>query len=228
MRQDVLSTGSEMARRNPAWGAQLVVLGAILLDLSLPSKVTFGPPWLLPTAEGLALLGFVLASPDPRAGTSPPRRRLAIALVGFVTAVNAFSVFLLVHSLLKGGLKSPKNSSLGHSLILAGVVLWVTNVLLVGIWYWLLDRGGPAVRGTELEKEPDFLFPQMADPRFAPPGWKPSLLDYMYVSFTNAAAFSPTDTMPLTINAKVVMSAQAIVALVTIGLVVARAVNILT
>jgi hypothetical protein len=109
------------------------------------------------------------------------------------------------------------------------VVLWVTNVLLFGLWYWELDRGGPVARAMNPGAKPDFLFPQMTlPPEHAPRNWMPGLIDYLYVSFTNATAFSPTDTMPLTQIAKLLMSIQALAALLTIGLVVARAVNILS
>jgi hypothetical protein len=100
-------------------------------------------------------------------------------------------------------------------------------VLLFGLWYWEVDRGGPVARARQESGVPDFLFPQMTDPRWAPPGWGPKLIDYLYVSLTNATAFSPTDTMPLTATAKWLMSAQSVASLVTVGLVVARAVNIL-
>ena len=100
-------------------------------------------------------------------------------------------------------------------------------MLLFGLWYWELDRGGPVARGEGRELAPDFLFPQMTDPRWAPQGWMPGLIDYLYVSLTNATAFSPTDTMPLTPIAKWLMGGQCLAALVTVGLVVARAVNIL-
>jgi hypothetical protein len=103
----------------------------------------------------------------------------------------------------------------------------VTNVLIFALWYWELDRGGPVLRALDRGKRPDFLFPQMADDRWAPPGWMPGFVDYLYVSLTNATAFSPTDTMPLTAMAKMLMGVQAVASLVTVGLVVARAVNIL-
>jgi hypothetical protein len=112
-------------------------------------------------------------------------------------------------------------------LIFAGVVLWVTNVLLFGLWYWELDGGGPLARMLKRRHHPDFLFVQMSSPEWAPKGWRPGLTDYLYLSLTNATAFSPTDTMPLTPSAKWLMGAQSLVALVTVGLVVARAVNIL-
>jgi hypothetical protein len=108
-------------------------------------------------------------------------------------------------------------------------VLWVTNVLLFGLWYWQLDRGGPVARALSEEESPDFLFQQMTDDgaKFAQRDWKPTLIDYLYISFTNATAFSPTDTMPLTATAKLLMATQALASLVTIGLVIARAVGVL-
>jgi uncharacterized membrane protein len=210
-----------LAQIDPFWGPQAIVAGAIALDLSLPEKLTIGPSWLLPSVEGLLLVGLVVASPKRRLRHSPLRRRLVIAFTGLVTAVNAVSLALLVHYLLHHRLGE------GRQLILAGVVLWVTNVLLFGLWYWQLDRGGPLERAANPSAKPDFLFPQMTERQFAPPGWEPGLVDYLYVSFTNATAFSPTDTMPLTANAKWLMTAQSLTALVTIGLVVARAVNVL-
>lgn len=216
------SVAATAERHNPFVGAQLVVGAALALDLSLPEKLTLGPSWLLPGFEGLLLLALVLATPHRRMRHSIVRRRFALAVIGLVSAVNTFSLYQLCHFLLHGGREQ------GRPLILAGVVLWVTNVLLFGLWYWELDRGGPSERMFNPEVKPDFLFPQMEEPRYAPEGWTPGLIDYLYVSFTNATAFSPTDAMPLTQMAKVLMSAQALTALVTVGLVVARAVNILS
>jgi hypothetical protein len=152
---------------------------------------------------------------------SPLRRQVAILLIGLVSLVNSISLVLLCHFLLQG------HADNGRALIGSGMVLWVTNVLLFGLWYWELDRGGPLARATESESQIDFLFVQMTEPKHAPPDWKPVLIDYLYTSFTNATAFSPTDTMPMTPRAKVLMATQALSALVTVGLVVARAVNIL-
>jgi len=109
----------------------------------------------------------------------------------------------------------------------SSIQIWLTNVIVFGLWYWEVDRGGPRVRCRPDHEEPDFLFPQMVTPDAARPRWTPTFLDYLYVSFTNATAFSPTDTMPLTLTAKAVMAVQEVAALATIGLVFARAVNIL-
>jgi len=212
-----------LERLDPFWAPQLVVASAILLDVSLPDKLTLGPSWLLPSFEGVLLIGLVIASPHPRMRHSPTRRYVAMALIGLVSIFNIISLYLLCHFLLHHGTSSHE----GRPLILAGIVLWVTNVLLFGLWYWELDRGGPLARSTIPDAAPDFLFPQMTETRHAPKDWMPGLIDYLYVSFTNATAFSPTDTMPLTASAKLLMSAQALTALLTIGLVVARAVNIL-
>jgi uncharacterized membrane protein len=205
----------------PFWEPQLVVACAIALQLSLSEQVTLGPNWLLPSLEGALLVGLVGVSMHPDARHSMFRRRVAIGMIGFVSAANIASLVLLCRYLLHGGRAN------GHALILSGIVLWCTNVLLFGLWYWEVDRGGPMARARGEEKVPDFLFPQMTEPRWAPAGWMPKLIDYLYVSLTNATAFSPTDTMPLTPTAKWLMSAQSVASLVTVGLVVARAVNIL-
>jgi hypothetical protein len=212
--------GMTLAGHDPVWGPQLLIAAAILLDLALPEKLTLGPNWLLPALEGLALMGLTAFSPHPRMRHTPLRRHLSLALTGLVSAANSASLVLLCHYLLHGG------QSGGRALIGSGIVLWVTNVLLFGVWYWQVDRGGPLARATE-PGFPDFLFVQMTDREYAPPGWRPRLIDYLYTSFTNATAFSPTDTMPLTPAAKLLMSGQSLTALVTLGLVVARAVNIL-
>jgi uncharacterized membrane protein len=206
---------------SPYWGPQLVVMLAILFDLTLPDQLTLGPNWLLPAVEGALLLGLAAVSPHPAIRHHPRRRQTALGLIALVSAVNTFSLVLLCKHLIDGG------STSGRNLIASGAVLWLTNVLLFGLWYWELDRGGPADREGHVDAVPDFLFPQMTEQRWAPPGWEPGLVDYLYTSFTNATAFSPTDTMPLTPAAKWLMSAQALTSLVTVGLVVARAVNIL-
>jgi hypothetical protein len=211
-----------LEKLDPFWGPQLVIGGAILLDLTLPDRLaTIRPAWILPVLEGFVLVALMVASPHPRMRHSPLRRWISIGLIAIVSLFNTISLVLLCRYLLHSRLSN------GRELILSGIVLWVTNVLLFSLWYWQLDRGGPLARATDESRLPDFLFVQMTQLQFAPRDWKPGLIDYMYTSFTNATAFSPTDTMPLTQIAKVLMSVQALSALLTVGLVVARAVNVL-
>jgi hypothetical protein len=206
----------------PFWPAQLTVLAAIGLQLLLPERLTVGPTWLLPALEGILLIGLSFASPRELEGEHPGRRRIALGLTALVSAGNVFSLYELIHHLLHS--KVPAN---GRELIISGMLIWLTNFLIFALWYWELDRGGPGKRAAGHDQAPDFLFPQMSDDRIEPIDWRPQFIDYTYVSLTNATAFSPTDTMPLTPMAKSIMGVQALVSLVTLGLVVSRAVNIL-
>jgi uncharacterized membrane protein len=201
--------------------ALLTVLVAIVLQLTLPARLTVGPSWLIPALEGLLLLGLFFATPKTLEREHPRRRRAAIALIGFVSAANVYSLVSLSKHLLK---HKPAN---GRELIISGMLIWLTNFLIFGLWYWEMDRGGPGRRAAGHDAPPDFLFPQMSDDRIEPRNWRPKFLDYLYVSLTNATAFSPTDTMPLSPWAKILMGVQAVVSLVVIGLIVSRAVNIL-
>jgi hypothetical protein len=222
VRRAIEHDAQRVAIRDPFWPAQLAAVAAIVLYFALPEKLTIGPTWLLPTAEGLLVVGLIVSMPNPAMQYSPRRRHFALALISLVSLTNLMSLLLLVHYLLRGGKAG------GHPLILSGVVLWMTNVLIFGLWFWELDRGGPVARALNPERLPDFLFAQMTDPRWVPEGWTPGFVDYLYLSLTNATAFSPTDTLPLTQRVKLLMSVQSLASLVTIGLVVARAVNILS
>ena len=198
------------------------MLTAIVIQLSLPERLTAGPSWLVPSLEGALLIGLAFASPKQLEHAHQHRRRTAMALVAFVSAANVYSLAALTHYLLH------HHVSNGRELVVSGTLIWLTNFLIFGLWYWELDRGGPGPRAEGQDGRPDFLFPQMQDDTIEPLDWRPRILDYLYVSLTNATAFSPTDTMPLTPMAKTVMGVQSVVSLVTVGLIVSRAVNILT
>ena len=213
-----------LGRRDPFWPAQVTVLAAILLSLNLPSKLTIQQVWLIPAIEAVLLAGLVASTPWVPARHHHNRRMVAMFLVGVVTASNIVNLGLLVHVLLTGGKHPPD----GNQLLLAGVEIWITNVLLFTVWYWELDRGGPLVRAMVICPPPDFLFPQMTEQTLGGMDWRARYIDYLYVSFTNATAFSPTDTMPLTAAAKMLMLIQSTASVVTIGMIFARAVNILT
>jgi uncharacterized membrane protein len=200
---------------------QLTVLVAIGLQLLLPKRLTAGPTWLVPALEGVLFLGLFLASPRVLEHEHQRRRSFALALTAFVSAANIFSLVELTHYLLHHEVSN------GRQLIISGTLIWLTNFLIFALWYWELDRGGPGKRAEGEDGPPDFNFPQMNDDRVFQRGWRPQFIDYLYLSLTNATAFSPTDTMPLSPMAKSVMGIQSIVSLVSIGLIVSRAVNIL-
>jgi uncharacterized membrane protein len=205
----------------PFWPAQATILVAIALQLLLPDRLTIGPRWLVPSVEGLLLVGMFLVTPNQLEDEHPRRRRITLSLTAFVSTANVYSLGALTHYLLH------HNVNKGRELVTSGVLIWLTNFLIFALWYWELDRGGPGRRAAGHDGAPDFLFPQMSDDRVEPLNWRPHFIDYLYVSLTNATAFSPTDTMPLTQMAKSIMGVQSLVSLVTIGLIISRAVNIL-
>ena len=216
-----LRTAEQLGRDDPLWPGQLTMVAAVLLYFALPSALTIGPTWPLPTAELLVLLA--LFTTTRRGRVIKRRREVALGLMLVAAAANLAALVLLAHYLLVGG------HARGTELIGGGAIIWITNLLLFAVMYWELDRGGP-LRPTyrrHAQQAPDFLFPQMTDDRWSPPRWKPSFIDYLYVSLTNQTAFSPTDTMPLTLRMKVLMGVQGLAAFVTVGIIIARAVNIL-
>jgi uncharacterized membrane protein len=151
-------------------------------------------------------------------------RGTSVFLIALINIANIATLALLVQYLVVGGHQDPNQ---GRLLIVSSVQIWLTNVLIFGLWYWELDRGGPTGRTMAVPRPADFMFPQMANPDVASPRWRPNFVDYLYISFTNATAFSPTDTMPMSRVAKTLMAVQSVASLLTVALVAARAVNIL-
>jgi hypothetical protein len=221
LRGEALAWGVPSADRS-YWPARGAIVVAAILYLLLPDQLIPGPRWVVPVLEAVILVVLTTLTPHKTGQKSPLRRVLVVALVALVTVANLINLGLLVHALLHGGVQN------GRALILASVAIWLTNVIVFGLWYFELDRGGPNQRHNPLHREPDFLFPQMSTPGAGRPSWSPAFLDYLYVSFTNATAFSPTDTMPMTVAAKALMGLQSAASLLTVALVAARAVNILT
>ena len=219
---------AEVESRWEAAPAVALVIGLQLL-LAIVSErkgwKLWGLPWwvwLSSVAPELALL-LPLAFQRPRRQLEQlgHRRTAAVGLLAVVSAANALALVALIGSLVSGQEKS------GPELLLKGVTIWGTNVIAFGLWFWGLDRGGPIRRREPNPPPPDFQFPQLENPQLAEPGWQPRLLDYVYVSFTNSIAFSPTDAMPLTRWAKLLMLTESAVSAVTVLLVAARSVNIL-
>jgi len=204
------------------WQMSVAVLAAIGFQLAVPTRLALQPTFLLPALEGALLVGLVAANPGRINRLSNGARAATLALVAAISFANAWSLALLVHGLVTG-----KEGQQAGPLLLTGGAIWATNVIVFSFWYWEFDRGGPGRRALGHRPYPDLLFPQMANLELTPPEWEPQFFDYLYTSFTNAAAFSPTDVMPLSRWAKMLFLVQSAISLMTAALVVARAVNIL-
>ena len=207
---------------DPIWHVQLTVLFALLLQLTLPDKFVAGPRFVLPVLEAFLVVSLYVTSKKIDLGKTILRKFNSITLIVFIALANVYALQRLAHQLLIGGKVAD-----GHSLILAAINIFLTNIIVFALLYWEIDAGGPVKRLITDIRQRDFSFPQMQNPELAPLKWMPNFVDYLYVSATNATAFSPTDTMPLTRIAKLFMLAQSLISLTAVALVASRAVNIL-
>jgi len=206
----------------PRWQVTVAIAVALTLQALLPPHLTLGPRWLLPSLGGAFVIALFATKPGPRINrTSRLLRALSLAVIGTISVANGYSAYRLIDELARGGVTDATR------LLLTGGAIWLVNVIAFSLWYWEFDRGGPAARALAMRPYPDFQFPQMENPNLAPKDWEPFFVDYLYLSFTNALAFSPTDVMPLSRWAKLTMLAQSGVSVLLVLLVIARAVNIL-
>jgi hypothetical protein len=204
------------------WPAAIAVLAMVAMQLALPGKLALQPSWLLPVIELTLVVVLAVADPGRVNRESTVLRALGLGIVVVASLATAWSADRLVVAIVNGG----HNVSPAELLINGGMI-WLTNVIVFALWYWELDRGGPASRARARRHHPDLLFPQMATAHVAKHDWEPGFVDYLYVAFTNATAFSPTDTMPLTRWAKLAMMFQSAVSIVIVLLVIARAINVM-
>ena len=210
-------------KTDPVWHVQIAMLAAISLQLALPDRFSVGARYILPLIE-ILLLGLLgVTTPKKRVFKSLARRVNVFLLIIAASTANAYSLVTVASQLLQGAHASTN----GRQLILTALNIYLTNIIIFALWYWEMDGGGPGQRQEVPKYEQDFLFPQHQNETYKHPEWKPTFIDYLYVSSTNAMAFSPTDTMPMSRRAKMLMLSQAAISLVAIALVAARAVNIL-
>lgn len=203
------------------WPVLLVISLVIVLQYSLPHNLSLSIQPLVCYVEAALLVVLLVINPRRISRHVPTTQVLGIVLIAITTLSNTASAIKLINAIIT------QNVTDARSLLGFGGSIWITNVVVFGLWYWELDRGGPGKRAEAVHPYPDFIFPQMSDPLYAPHTWHPNFFDYLYTSFTNASAFSPTDVMPLTRWAKMLMLVQSMTALLMVGLVFARAVNIL-
>ena len=207
---------------DPVWPVQLAMVAAIVLQLALPDRFSVGTRYAIPAAELLLLIALSFTTPRARTFKSRIRRLNVFLLIVISSAGNAYSLWKITHLLLSGS-----HISNGRALILASINIFLTNIILFGLWYWEMDGGGPGERQRIAKYEQDFLFPQHHNEDYKHPDWKPTFIDYVYVSATNAMTFGPADTKPLSRRAKMLMLLQSTISLVVVALVAARAVGIL-
>jgi hypothetical protein len=201
-------------------GAASAILLAIVLQYSLPERVSHYQRWIFPTVAAVLLIALVVGHGGRIDHPSRLMRALTLLTVVIMSVANSVAAIRLVRDLVEGeGIRKPS------TLLLAGGAIWLTNVIVFALTFWMFDRGGPAARFLVKDTAPDLLFPQLtlAEEKH----WEPVFFDYFYTSFTNATAFSPTDVMPLSRWAKFGMMFESGISLVLAILVVARAVNIL-
>jgi len=196
------------------------VLVAIILQSTAPESGRIVPWWVVPAIELLLLAVAMARDPGRIDRRGPGSQRATIALAAVMTIATVGGIIVLIVDILDTKLIVTANSILGR-----GAALWVTNVIAFSFWYWIFDRGGPGERAAGSEIAPSFAFPENATPELAPDGWRPRYHDYLYLSFTNATAFSPTDTLPVQAWAKMAMLAESVLSLITAIMVIARAIN---
>jgi hypothetical protein len=201
----------------PRWPAAVAFLAVSAAYGLLPARLRIGPPWLL-----FAIAIFLYAGQHlvRRLEMYRATRLIGLGLTALMTAAVASSAIFLVARL-------PEGRTTPRELLSDGALIWGGNLIVYAVWYWEIDAGGPLKRRRGAHASTDFLFPQMAMGANAPPGWSPEFLDYLFLAFNTNTAFSPTDTLVLSRRAKVLMMCQSLVALLVVGVLVARAINTL-
>ena len=210
------------------WPIALVVAAFIAISISLrviePDRESLGPSWLVPAIEIAMLVALVAADPARVSRRARWLRRLSIALIVSLAVVAVLSTGILIADLISGGAVTESAAPL----LASGAVIWLGNALVFALLYWQFDSGGPLARYRREREYPDLAFTQQMSPELAPPGWRPAFTDYLVLGLTTNMAFSPTDVMPMVAWAKLAMALQSLIALMVVGLVIARAVNVFT
>lgn len=200
----------------PTWEAILGMLVVGGLYAALPAKLVRGPAWLLLVIESVLLFPVAVTILTGRGLPFKAIRPFFFVIFGLLTIAEVLSITLLVATL--------STDTYALYLLRAAAVLWLSNILIFGLWYWQIDGGGPLKRHLSRHQAADFMFPQQVDGNSK--GWTPRFLDYLFLAFTASTALSPADTFPLSRPAKTLMMVEALISMTIIVLLAARAVNI--
>jgi hypothetical protein len=205
------------------WAPALAILVVLLPLAVLPGHVHMLPVWVSYMAA-LAILTPMVAVACTRGNTlwlRIERTMIILAAAAYVANVTAELVDMVGLVTLHPGTAN------AFSLLSSSVAIWTVNVLMFALLYWQIDRGGPYARASKLKVRPDWVFPQPSSPEDLPTDWHPVFLDYLYLGYNTATAFSPTDAAPLTHRAKMLMMIESTISLLTIVVVVSRAINVI-
>jgi hypothetical protein len=211
------------SRTEPRWPAVLVIVTVLVLLAVLPGRIRLFPasfPYVLGIAVLIPMAAVALTSGNARlrrVERATSRSFFAVALAANLGLLAYLVDVMLGRSVVVGG----------KQLLASSVAVWIINVLVFSLMYWELDRGGPDARANNIGTMPDWLFPQDGAPEAVPPGWQPTFVDYLFLGFSTATAFSTTDAVPLTVRSKLLMMLESTTSLVTLVVVAARAINII-
>ncbi len=207
----------------PRLGAVLIALAILALIAILPERYHLVPNWFAYLAASFMLLPLILVWLTKGGRVWRRFERIAeFVAVGTALALNSANLLVAAYNLIENpGKLEPV------PLFYTSVGVWTGNFLIFTLIYWLVDSGGPDARLNRVAPYPDFDFPAMAEDAPTPPEWRPGIIDYLFLGFTTSTAFSPTEAMPLTPRAKVLVILQSSISLVTIAIVAARTINIL-
>ncbi len=206
--------GPHLIGQVPKWTVSIGILLIGTIYYFLPPELTFGPTWALLAIELVLLLPFWIFWATGHILPYNVTRRMSLSLLGVVTVALAIGVVFLITHL------STFTSAI--ELLRTAILLWLFNMLVFALWYWDTDGGGPRKRHEANHKAADLMFPQQANGE----SWSPDFFDYLFVAFTAATAFSPTDTYPLTPQAKILMMIEGAISLTIIAILIGRVANI--
>jgi hypothetical protein len=218
------ATPVQAARGEHWWPVALAILVAAFLHVALPAKYRVNPAWVVPAVLLGLLAALIIGDPGRIDRQKTWLRVVTGAVIAFITVTNLLAAIRLFHDILTNNKLYASNAG---GLLATGGVIWATNVIAFGLWYWDLDRGGAAGRAHRPQANPAFIFPEMLHTQYVPAAWVPKFVDYLSLGFWTATAFSPTDISAIRPWAKLMMITEAAVSLGIAGLVIARAINIL-
>jgi hypothetical protein len=219
-----IDLASPAERGEPWWPVALAIIVAAGLHVALPARYRVQPAWVVP-AVLVGLLAVLIVGDPGRIDRQRAWLRIVSGVViAFLTVANLLAAVRLVVEILTNNKLFAAHPG---GLLAAGGVVWLTNVIAFGLWYWDLDRGGAAARAHHPDRNPAFVFPEMQHSQYAPANWVPRFVDYLSLAFWTATAISPTDISAIRPWAKLLMMLEAGCSIALAALVIARAINVL-